>query len=46
MFPVVPLAAGQALSVGLTSYDGGVFFGLNHARIVIKRGRVAHEYHE
>ena len=26
--PVVPLARGQALSVGLTSYDGGVFYGL------------------
>lgn len=26
--PVIPLARGQALSVGLTSYDGGVFYGL------------------
>jgi WS/DGAT/MGAT family acyltransferase len=26
--PVVPLARGQALSVGLTSYAGGVFYGL------------------
>src|SRR6476469_8519498 len=32
MYPVVPLAAGQALSIGLTSYDGGVFFGLNADR--------------
>lgn len=32
MFPVVPLAAGQALSIGLTSYDGGVYFGLNADR--------------
>ena len=32
MFPVLPLAAGQALSIGLTSYDGGVFFGLNADR--------------
>ncbi len=29
MFPIVPLASGQALSIGLTSYDGGVYFGLN-----------------
>ena len=32
MYPVVPLAKGQALSIGLTSYDGGVFFGLNADR--------------
>lgn len=32
MFPVVPLAMNQALSVGVTSYDGGVFFGLNADR--------------
>jgi diacylglycerol O-acyltransferase len=32
MFPVVPLVAGQALSIGLTSYDGGVYFGLNADR--------------
>lgn len=32
MFPVVPLANGQALSIGLTSYDGGVYFGLNADR--------------
>jgi diacylglycerol O-acyltransferase / wax synthase len=31
-FPVVPLAKGQALSVGLTSYDGGVYYGLNGDR--------------
>jgi len=31
-YPVVPLALGQALSIGLTSYDGGVFFGLNGDR--------------
>lgn len=34
-YPVTPLAAGQALSVGLTSYDGGVFFGLNGDRAVM-----------
>ena len=32
MYPVVPLAAGQAVTIGLTSYDGGVFFGLNADR--------------
>ena len=32
MFPVIPLAAGQAVSIGLTSYDGGVYFGLNADR--------------
>ncbi len=32
MFPVVPLTRGQALSVGVTSYDGGVFYGLNADR--------------
>ena len=32
MFPVVPLAKGQAVSIGLTSYNGGVFYGLNADR--------------
>jgi WS/DGAT/MGAT family acyltransferase len=27
-FPVVPLAKGQAVSIGLTSYDGGLYYGL------------------
>jgi diacylglycerol O-acyltransferase len=31
-FPVVPLAKGQAVSIGLTSYDGKVFYGLNADR--------------
>jgi WS/DGAT/MGAT family acyltransferase len=31
-FPVVPLAKGQAVAIGLTSYNGGVFFGLNADR--------------
>ena len=31
-YPVVPLARGQAVSVGLTSYDGGVYYGLNADR--------------
>jgi diacylglycerol O-acyltransferase len=29
MFPIVPLGQGQALAIGLTSYDGGVYYGLN-----------------
>ena len=29
MFPIVPLASGQAVSIGLTSYNGGVYYGLN-----------------
>jgi diacylglycerol O-acyltransferase / wax synthase len=29
VFPVVPLARGQGLSIGMTSYDGRVFIGLN-----------------
>ena len=32
MFPVVPLARGQAVAIGLTSYDGGVYYGLNGDR--------------
>jgi hypothetical protein len=27
-YPVVPLGIGQALSIGLTSYDGCVYLGL------------------
>jgi WS/DGAT/MGAT family acyltransferase len=29
MYPIVPLAPGQALTVALTSYNGRVYFGLN-----------------
>jgi len=32
VFPVVPLAKGQAVSIGLTSYNGGVYYGLNADR--------------
>jgi len=32
VFPVAPLAKGQALSVGLNSYNGGLFYGLNADR--------------
>jgi diacylglycerol O-acyltransferase len=31
-YPVVPLTQGQVLSVGLTSYDGAVYYGLNADR--------------
>jgi WS/DGAT/MGAT family acyltransferase len=31
-YPIVPLAKGQAVSIGLTSYNGGVFYGLNADR--------------
>jgi len=31
-YPVVPLAKTQAVSIGLTSYDGQVFYGLNADR--------------
>ena len=31
-YPVIPLARTQALSIGLTSYDGGVYHGLNADR--------------
>lgn len=31
-YPVTPLAKGQALSIGITSYNGGVYFGLNADR--------------
>jgi WS/DGAT/MGAT family acyltransferase len=32
VFPVVPLASGQGLAIGMTSYHGRVFFGLNADR--------------
>jgi WS/DGAT/MGAT family acyltransferase len=31
-YPVVPLAKGQGVCIGLTSYDGGVYYGLNADR--------------
>ncbi|MDP9431447.1 MAG: wax ester/triacylglycerol synthase family O-acyltransferase [Actinomycetota bacterium] len=31
-YPVAPLVKGQAVSIGLTSYDGGMYFGLNGDR--------------
>lgn len=32
MFPVVPLSKNQGVSIGITSYDGGVYYGLNADR--------------
>lgn len=32
MFPMLPLSAGQAVSIALTSYDGGVYYGVNADR--------------
>lgn len=32
IFPILPLTEGHALSVGVTSYNGGVFFGINADR--------------
>ena len=32
VYPVVPLAKNQVVSVGVTSYDGGVYYGLNADR--------------
>ena len=29
IYPIVPIAPGQALAIGVTSYDGGVHFGIN-----------------
>lgn len=34
-YPVMPLAMGQALAIGLTSYDGGVYYGLNVDRVAM-----------
>ncbi len=34
-YPVMPLSRGQALAVGLTSYDGSVYFGLNADRLAM-----------
>jgi len=31
-YPVTPLAQGQALAIGITSYNGGVYYGLNADR--------------
>jgi diacylglycerol O-acyltransferase len=31
-YPVHPLLPGHALAIGVTSYDGGVYFGINADR--------------
>lgn len=31
-YAVIPLSRGQTLSIGVTSYDGGIYFGLNADR--------------
>lgn len=35
MYPVVPLVTNQALAIGLASYNGGVFWGINADRDAI-----------
>ncbi|MEO6712384.1 MAG: wax ester/triacylglycerol synthase family O-acyltransferase [Mycobacteriales bacterium] len=35
VFPVVPLITNHALTIGLTSYNGGVFYGINADRDAI-----------
>jgi hypothetical protein len=32
VFPVVPLAGGQAVAIGITTYDGAVHYGLTADR--------------
>jgi hypothetical protein len=32
MYPVVPLAGGQAVAIGVTTYDGAVHYGLTADR--------------
>jgi WS/DGAT/MGAT family acyltransferase len=36
MFPVLPLTPGHAVSIGLTSYDGGVYYGVNADRDAVR----------
>ncbi len=35
-YPVLPLSAGHLLTIGVTSYDGDLFFGLNADRYAIR----------
>jgi diacylglycerol O-acyltransferase / wax synthase len=35
-YPVQPLLPGHALAIGVTSYDGGVYFGLNGDRDALR----------
>jgi WS/DGAT/MGAT family acyltransferase len=36
MFPILPLSSGQAMSIALTSYNGGVFFCVNADRDAVR----------
>jgi WS/DGAT/MGAT family acyltransferase len=36
MFPILPLAPGQPLSIALTSYDGGVYYGVTGDRDALR----------
>jgi hypothetical protein len=36
MFPILPLSAGQAMSIALTSYNGGVYFCVNADRDAVR----------
>ncbi len=42
-FPILPLSEGQALSIGLSSYDGGVYFGINGDREAVADVRLLAE---
>ena len=47
MFPILPLAPGQAVTIALTSYDGGVFYGVNGDREAMRDvGVFAHSLEE
>ena len=47
IFPILPLAPGQAVTIALTSYDGGVFFGVNGDREAMRDvGVFAHSLEE
>jgi len=43
MFPILPLAEGQAMSIALTSYDGGMFYGINGDRDAVPDVRTVAE---
>lgn len=46
MYPIVPLTSRQPLSIGLTSYDGGVYYGLNGDRDAMPDLRLLAEFVE
>ena len=43
MFPILPLAPGQPLSIALTSYDGGVYYGITGDRDAMRDVRLIAE---